>query len=69
MITEAVLSSNDVLFHWCLIAASSDDVAALVLHGIVDLYVTVGGFAFASSCLELYKQAHQKTLQKKEGIA
>ena len=67
--TEAVLKSNDVLFQWCLIAASSDDnTAALVLHEIVDLYVKVRGFAFASSCLELYKQEHQKTLQKRRAL-
>ena len=30
--------------------------------------VTVRGFAFAKSCLELYKQARKKTLQKRRAL-
>lgn len=68
-LTEAIMQSEDVLFHWCLISTNSDDdVAAVVLQKIVDLYVTVRGFAFASSCLELYKQAHHKTLQRRRAL-
>ena len=51
---------------WCLVTASYNDaVATTVLHKIVDLYVTIRGFAFATSCIEMYKQEHKKTLQKR----
>ena len=66
---EAILKSEDLLFEWCIIAAEADDnVATTVLHQIVELYVTIRGFAFAKSCLEMYKQAHKKTLQKKRAL-
>ena len=65
---EAILTSEDVLFQWSLISAESDDISSLVLQRIVKLYMTVRGFAFASSCLELYKQAHKKTLQKRRAL-
>ena len=32
------------------------------------LYVTVRGYAFANSCLELYKQRHTKKLQKSKSL-
>lgn len=68
-VTEAVTQSEDVLFHWCLLTTNSDDdVAAVLLQEIVHLYVTVRGFAFASSCLKMYKQAHHKTLQKRRAL-
>ena len=39
-----------------------------VLKMMVELYVTICGFAFASSCLELYKVAHKKKLQKSKAL-
>ena len=35
---------------------------------MVELYVTITGFSFATSCVELYKQSTKKTLQKGKGI-
>ena len=66
---EAVLGNNDLLFQWCIIAAQvEEDVSKLVLQRIVSLYVTVRGFGFASSCLELYKQAQHKTMSKTRAL-
>ena len=45
-----------------------NDVTSAVLKQIVKLYVTIRGFAFTTSYLELYKQAHKKTLQKKKAL-
>ena len=39
-----------------------------VLKMMVELYVTIRGFAFASSCIELYKVAHKKKLQKSKAL-
>lgn len=66
VIRKNILQSNDLQFEWCLIASEADEeTATIVLQKIVDLYVTIRGFAFAKSCLEQYKQAQKKTLQKK----
>ena len=66
---KAILQSNDLLFEWCIIASEADDdIATQVLQRIVQLYITIRGFAFATSCLDMYKQAHKKTLQKKKAL-
>ena len=66
---ESILMNEDLLFQWSLQATEIDnDAASALLKQIVELYVTIRGFAFATSCLELYKQAHKKTLQKKKAL-
>ena len=68
-ITKSVLQNEDLLFEWCLISFEADnDIATDVLRHIVELYTTIRGFAFVKSCIEMYKQAHQKTLQKKRAL-
>ena len=37
-----------------------NDVTRSVLQRVVELCVTVRGFAFEKSCIELYRQAHSK---------
>ena len=57
------------MFEWDIIAAEmEEEVSTAVLNKLIELYVTVRGFAFATSCLELYKQAYQTTLQKKKAL-
>ena len=66
---DAVMGNEELLFQWCMFSACErDDLAMSVLRMIVELYVTVRGFAFATSCLEMYKQANKKTSQKSKGI-
>ena len=40
----------------------------LLLKYLIELYVTVRGFAFASSCLELYKQSQKTILSKQKAL-
>ena len=55
--SEAILRNDDLRFQWCIVAAAIEhDSSELLLQKIVDLYVTVRGFAFATSCLEMFKQ-------------
>jgi len=69
VITETILRSNDVQFTWSLIGADYEhDICSDVLRRIVNMYIAIRGFAFASSCLELYKQANKKILQKKRAL-
>ena len=65
----AVLKNEDLLFQWALVTSNSDDeVGQKVLELICELYLTVRGFAFAKSCLELYKQTHKKSIQKSKAL-
>ena len=65
VLVDVIRKNEDLLFEWDMLSAEvEEEVSVAVLHKIIDLYVTVRGFGFATSCLEIYKQAHQTTLQK-----
>lgn len=68
-LVDDLLKNEDLLFQWCFCATDlAQDTAMVLLKQMVELYVTVRGFAFASSCLELYKQASKKQLSKKKAL-
>ncbi len=54
---------------WGMLTAHyGEDVPTAVLKKISELYLTVRGFSFSSSCLELYKQINKSQLQKSKGL-
>ena len=69
-ILVGLMQNEELLFQWCVVVRTTinDDSSPVLLQQIAELYLTVRGFAFATSCLELYKQAHKKTLQKKKAL-
>ena len=55
---DAVLKNEDLLFEWSIrTSAVGDDMGSIVIRKLAELYITIRGFAFASSCLE---QQHRK---------
>lgn len=65
----AILANEDLLFQWSLLTVNiDDDISSMILNKIAELFVTVRGFAFASSCLELYKQQFKKRTQKSKSL-
>ena len=64
---SSLCDCEDVLFCWCITAADFDivdtDVHNHLLKMIIDLFVTVRGFSYASEWMEHYKQAHKKCTQ------
>ena len=59
-ILDGLTSNEDVQFQWCVLFAELDTTTANCLWDmIIELYVTVRGFAFAGSCMELYKQSQK----------
>ena len=68
-IIDATLANEDLLFQWALVSANAHDfIGTAVLKKIVTLYITIRGFAFATSCLEIYKQRHRKNVQKSKAL-
>ena len=67
-IIDGLLQNEDLLFQWCFVVRTTvdDESSPILLKQIVELYLTVKGFAFATSCLELYKQAHKKHCKRKK---
>ena len=56
-VLDAIYKNEDVKLQWEQLASNIDtSMSTLLLQEIVRLYLTVRGHAFATSCLELYKQ-------------
>ena len=68
-LVESIATDEDVLFYWSIISAEWEEKEEqILLRMIIDLWVTVRGFSFAKSMLEMYKQAQKKSVQKSNGV-
>ena len=68
-IIEKVVTNDDVLHQWSFCVPDAEEsISNTLLKKVVELFVNIRGFAFASSCVELYKQANKKTLSKKKAL-
>ena len=66
---SSIASNEDVLFYWSMLSADADEEdAQTLLKMVIELWVTIRGFAFASSWIELYKQASKKTIQRSKAL-
>lgn len=69
---EAVLQikqSEDILFLWSIIMVDwNEDISNTVLDLIVNMWITIRGFAQANAWMELYKKAQKKSTQKTKGL-
>ena len=64
-----ILSDEDVLFHWSMLAVNWDEEEAhALLSMIADQWITVRGFSFTSAWMEKFKQASKKSIQKSKGV-
>ena len=65
-IKSNILSSDDVKFYWCMLCTDAEEEAKeVLLPMIVDLWVTVRGFSFTRSWMEMFKQASKKDNEQK----
>lgn len=67
------LSANeDVLFYWLIVGEDFDEddqrVHTELLRRVIELYVTIRGFSYASGWLEKYKQINKKGTQKYKSL-
>ncbi len=70
-ITTWVCGDEDVQFWWSTLCAITDvdnDVEEALLPRIVDLYITIQGFAFATRWMEVFKLTNKKDLQRSRGL-
>ena len=68
-IISVIKEDEDFQFYWCIAAVDMDSASAATLSdAMIDLWVTIRSFAFASAWAELYKQHSHKTLQRSKGI-
>ena len=67
-LVESITTDEDLLFYWSISAEWEEKEEQILLWMVIDLWVTVRGFSFAKSMLEMYKQAQKKTVQKSKGV-
>ena len=67
-ILNAIFCNEDISFQWSLLALTIDDNLGMEIFQKIVNYVSIRGFSFASSCLELYKQEHKKNMQKSKSL-
>ena len=68
-VMENILKDEDVLFNWLMISGEwENEEAETLFKMIIELWVTIRGFSFASSWVEKYKLAHHQSIQKSKGI-
>ena len=57
-LVESITTDEDVLFYWSILSAEWEEKEEqILLRMLIELWVTVRGFSFAKSMLEMYKQA------------
>lgn len=68
-LVSKISTDEDVRFYWCIVAADFGEAEEkILLDMIIDLWITVRGFAFVSGWIEQYKQSKKKSLQKSKGL-
>ena len=71
-LVSQLVSSEDVKFYWSIASADFEtdgkEVHDQVLRLIVDLFITVRGFAYTSTWTEKYKQGARKSTQRSKGL-
>ncbi len=68
-LVASVTTNEDVLFYWCMITTLlEEEESDTLLSIILSHWVTVRGFSFANSFMEMYKQSHKKLTQRSKGI-
>ena len=68
-LTQNVVDDHDVCFHWIIVSASvEEDVVERLLERVVKLYITIRGFSFTRSVLEMYNKEGKTTTQKKKTL-
>ena len=68
-VTTDILTDNDQLFNWCLaVGLNDDDIADICLKEIVKKWITIRGYSFANSMMEMYKQYSKKGTDKSKPL-
>ena len=65
----SLLENEDVQFYWCIVCCEiPEEVAVKALKSIAELWITIRGFLFAKSYMEMYKQKASKSLQRLKAL-
>lgn len=64
-----ITTDEDLAFLWCMLTVEVEEAeGAVLLEMLTDLFITVRGFSFSKSVMELYKQTAKKSTQKSKSL-
>ena len=62
-------TDDDVQFYWCLLSGNMDQESAdKLLEMLINKWITIRGFSFAKSIMEMYKNETKKGTQKAKAL-
>lgn len=68
-VIKKIIENDDVTFYWSVVAANwEEEEAGVLLEMVIQHWVTIRGFSYASAFVEKYKQKNKKTVQKSKGL-
>ena len=68
-LANSIITDDDVQFYWRLIGTMDEDTGAnCLLELITQKWITIQGFSFANSIMEMYKQQAKKGIGKSKGL-
>jgi len=71
-LVDSLISNEDILFYWEIVGADFEEddqqVCTKLLRKILELFLTVRGFSYASVWLENYKQRTKRGNQKAKSL-
>ena len=60
---NAIVQEEHVQFQWCMMTTTIHDAtASTLLRMLCEHYVTIRGYSFAGSCVELYRKSSKRAL-------
>ena len=66
---HTIIKDDNVKFLWCIISADwEDECADTLIEMIVQQWVKIRVFSYASACVEMFKTVQRKTLEKSKGL-
>ena len=66
---STIVADEDIAFFWCMLTVEVEEAEGKVLLGMIaDLYITIRGFSFAKSLMEMYKQETIRCTQKAKSL-
>ncbi len=64
-----ITTDEDIAFHWCMLTVEVEEAEGAELLGMLtDLFMTIRGFSFSKSVMEVYKPATKKSTQKSKSL-
>ena len=55
-------------FFWSIVSGEWEEEERTLFTMIIEMWITIRGFSFAKSFLEMYKQANKTSVQKSKGL-